>query len=142
VVVSDGPRLLLGHATRSPLWDIPKGVADSGEIFAAAAARELREETGLLVPADTLIDLGVHAYLRGKDLAVFAWRLPRMPEVEDLRCTSFMRSPAGEWLPEFDRFAVLPWEEALERVGKNLARVLRGLRAAPDWPFPPSGNAP
>jgi hypothetical protein len=39
-------------------------------------------------------------------------------------------------IPEFDRFAVLPWEEALGQVGKNLARVLGALREAPGWPFP------
>ena len=48
VIVSDGERILLGHAARSPRWDIPKGVAEPGEDFAEAAARELREETGLV----------------------------------------------------------------------------------------------
>jgi 8-oxo-dGTP pyrophosphatase MutT (NUDIX family) len=133
-VVSDGPHVLLGHATRSVLWDIPKGVASPGEPFAEAAARELREETGLSVTPAELIDLGVHTYLRGKDLAVFAWRTDAMPDPTTLRCTSFMRLPSGGWIPEFDRFAVLPWEEALGCVGKNLARVLRDLRAGPGWP--------
>jgi hypothetical protein len=27
-------------------------------------------------------------------------------------------------LPEFDRFALFSWDEALGRVGKNMARVL------------------
>ena len=39
-------------------------------------------------------------------------------------------------MPEFDAFAVVPWEEALARVGKNLRRVLGEVRAGPDWPFP------
>ena len=134
VVVSDGPRVLLGHATRSVLWDIPKGVASPGEAFAVAAVRELREETGLSIATAELADLGVHAYLRGKDLALFAWRAEAMPDPATLRCTSFMRLPGGGWIPEFDRFAVLPWEEALGCVGKNLARVLRDLRAGPAWP--------
>ena len=49
VIVTDGNRLLLGHATRSPRWDIPKGLAEPGESLAAAAVRELAEETGLVV---------------------------------------------------------------------------------------------
>ena len=62
VIVTDGERLLLGHATRSPRWDIPKGVAEAGENFADAAARELREETGLVVAPEGLKVLGVHPY--------------------------------------------------------------------------------
>ncbi|MBP0491243.1 NUDIX hydrolase [Pararoseomonas indoligenes] len=135
VLVSDGARLLLGHAARSVLWDIPKGVAEAGEGFAEAAVRELREETGLQVSAEDLTDLGVHGYLPGKDLAVFAWRVEAMPAVESLRCTSRIPVSGGGWVLEFDRFAVLPWDEALGRVGKNMARVLGTLRAAPGWPF-------
>jgi ADP-ribose pyrophosphatase YjhB (NUDIX family) len=135
VVVSDGTHVLLGHPTRSALWDIPKGVADPGEAFRDAATRELREETGLVVAPAELIDLGVHIYISGKDLAVFAWRLAAMPDPATLRCTSFLRKPDGGWIPEFDRFAVLPWPEALTRLGKNLNRVLESLRTGPDWPF-------
>ena len=69
VIVTDGERILLGHATRSPRWDIPKGVAEPGEDFPAAAARELFEETGLAAAPDGLAGLGVHPYLRSKDLA-------------------------------------------------------------------------
>ena len=49
VIVTDGQRLLLGHATGSPRWDIPKGIAEPGESFAAAAVRELFEEVGILL---------------------------------------------------------------------------------------------
>ena len=136
VVVTDGALLLLGRFARRALWDVPKGVADPGEDFAAAAARELREETGLEAPTGALRGLGVHRYLPGKDLALFLWRVEAMPALEDLRCTSFFRAPDGALVPEFDAFAVLPWAEALPRVGKNLRRVLGEVRAGPDWPFP------
>jgi 8-oxo-dGTP pyrophosphatase MutT (NUDIX family) len=128
VVVTDGERILLGHATRSPRWDIPKGVAEAGEKFADAAARELHEETGLVVPADELEALGVHAYLRGKDLALFAWRPVQLPDPQGLVCTSLFALPSGTMLPEFDRFDLFPWNEALSRVGKNLARILTSIR--------------
>ena len=128
VIVTDGEKLLLGHATRSPRWDIPKGVAEPNEALAAAAARELLEETGLTVAPEELTDLGLHAYLRGKDLALFMWRPTRLPDPESLTCTSQFALPNGTLLPEFDRFGLFPWEEALLRVGKNLARVLASLR--------------
>lgn len=127
VIVGDGERILLGHATRSPRWDIPKGQAEPGEDFAAAAARELREETGLSVLPDELVALGVHRYLRGKDLALFGWTPPVMPDPQSLVCASTFTLPNGAELPEFDRFGLFSWEEALGRVGKNMARVLAGI---------------
>ena len=43
VLVTDGERLLLGHATRSPRWDIPKGMAEPGEsLRRSRAARAVR----------------------------------------------------------------------------------------------------
>ena len=134
VVVTDGERVLLGHATRSPRWDIPKGVAEPGENFTEAAARELREETGLIVSPAALEALGVHAYLRGKDLALFAWRPPELPDPKNLVCTSLFALPSGTMLPEFDRFDLFPWDEALLRVGKNLARILGTVRQTAGWP--------
>ena len=136
VVVTDGALLVLGRFARRSLWDIPKGVAEPGEDFAAAAVRELREETGLEAPPEALRGLGVHRYLPGKDLALFLWRVDAMPAPGDLRCTTFFRAADGAMVPEFDAFAVLPWAEALPRFGRNLQRVLGEVRAGPGWPFP------
>jgi 8-oxo-dGTP pyrophosphatase MutT (NUDIX family) len=128
VLVTDGECLLLGHATHSPRWDIPKGIAEPGEAFAAAAARELDEETGLIVPARALYDLGVHAYMPGKALALFSWAPPQMPQPEALTCRSTFLLPSGASVPEFDRFGVFAWDEALTKVGRNMARVLAEVR--------------
>src|SRR5512142_1530937 len=98
VIVTDGRLILLGHATRSPRWDIPKGVAEPGEPFVAAAVRELSEETGLLVSEAELCDLDVHAYLRDKDLALFCWMPAAMPVPDALTCSSTFALPGGEVL--------------------------------------------
>ena len=115
VLVTDGDRLLLGHATRSPRWDIPKGMADHGETFAAAARRELVEETGLDAPEAELRPLGVFDYLPAKDLALFAWTPPVMPDPSEaierisFRTGSFRENPTlrtpktpGEDFPDGD----------------------------------------
>jgi 8-oxo-dGTP pyrophosphatase MutT (NUDIX family) len=123
VIVSDGARLLLGHATRSPRWDIPKGEAEPGESFAAAARRELFEETGLDAPEAELRPLGVFPYRRGKDLALYAWTPEPMPDPQTLVCASQFSSDGRMW-PEFDRFGLFTHAEALGRVGKSLAVLL------------------
>jgi 8-oxo-dGTP pyrophosphatase MutT (NUDIX family) len=128
VIVSDGERLLLGHAARSPRWDIPKGLAEPGETPLVAALRELAEETGLVAPAEALRALGTHRYMSGKDLALFLWRKVPLPDPKDLVCKVTFTARDGAVLPEFDRFALFPWDEALQRLGRNLARLLGELR--------------
>jgi putative (di)nucleoside polyphosphate hydrolase len=127
VLVTDGTQLLLGHATRSPRWDIPKGLADPGEVFVAAAVRELREETGLEVGSADLLPLGVHRYRPGKDLALFEWRPAAMPDPATLRCTS-MFAVGNTLLPEFDRFGIFDWPDAVSRVGRDMGRILKSIR--------------
>jgi 8-oxo-dGTP pyrophosphatase MutT (NUDIX family) len=124
VIVTDGHRLLLGHASRSPRWDIPKGGAEPGESFAEAACRELREETGLTAPPADLRPLGVKLYLRGKDLALFVWVVDALPYPKTLACSTYFTLPNGTRLPEFDRFGLFTIDETLGLVGKNLARLL------------------
>jgi 8-oxo-dGTP pyrophosphatase MutT (NUDIX family) len=125
VVVTDGTRILLGHATRSPRWDIPKGIAEPGESPEQAARRELAEETGLIPPA-MLEPLGTHRYLPGKQLALFLWRRD-LPDPATLVCVSHFTAPDGTLLPEFDRFGLFAWEDALAHLGKNMRRVLAAL---------------
>jgi 8-oxo-dGTP pyrophosphatase MutT (NUDIX family) len=126
VVVTDGARLLLGHATRSPRWDIPKGIANPGEAFASAAVRELFEETGLVTSAETLTPLGVHRYRSGKDLALFEWRPVPLPDPTTLHCKSHFEI-RNILFPEFDKFALFDWDTALSRVGRDMARVLASI---------------
>jgi putative (di)nucleoside polyphosphate hydrolase len=126
VVVTDGAHLLLGHATRSPRWDIPKGIANPGEAFVSAAARELFEETGLVTSAETLTPLGVHRYRSGKDLALFEWRPVPLPDPTALHCASYFEV-RNKLFPEFDKFALFDWDTALSRVGRDMARVLTSI---------------
>jgi 8-oxo-dGTP pyrophosphatase MutT (NUDIX family) len=131
VLVTDGVRLLLGHATGSPRWDIPKGVAEPGEEARNAAVRELKEETGLVVPPTELQDLGLHRYRPGKDLALFAWHVPELPSPGTLTCVSTFTARDGSIRPEFDRFALVPLAEVAPRLGRSLATLLVGIGMLP-----------
>jgi ADP-ribose pyrophosphatase len=64
VPVVDGQFALLQcyrHATGSLLWEFPRGFIDPGESPAAAALRELAEETGLICAPSDLVPLGFYA---------------------------------------------------------------------------------
>jgi 8-oxo-dGTP pyrophosphatase MutT (NUDIX family) len=132
-LVTDGQLLLVGHATGSPRWDIPKGLLEPGEHARQAAVRELREEVGLDAPAEQLVELGRHAYRSGKDLVLFAWPVAVMPDPARLHCGSTFVDRFGRTRPEFDQFAVLPWAEALMRMGASLRAVLGRVGAPGMW---------
>ena len=126
LVMNSQRELLVCHATGSSRWDIPKGIAEPGDSPAAAARRELFEETGLEALETELRPLGVFPYRRGKDLALFGWAPSELPAPATLVCTSHF-SWNGRMLPEFDRFGLFTLNEALARVGKDLAQRLAGI---------------
>jgi 8-oxo-dGTP pyrophosphatase MutT (NUDIX family) len=140
VLVTDGRSVVLGHATASPRWDIPKGLADAGEAHEAAARRELEEETGLQAPAGVLLPLGEHRYRPGKDLVLYAWLVSAMPPPETLRCRStFMLR--GRPVPEFDRFACPAWPAALSMLVPAMVAVVQPLAACRGWLGPTGPHA-
>ena len=59
-VIFDGARVLLIKRAHEPLkgeWSLPGGAVDVGEALHAAVVREVREETGLDVEVDRLIEI-------------------------------------------------------------------------------------
>jgi 8-oxo-dGTP pyrophosphatase MutT (NUDIX family) len=126
VIVNDQAELLLCHVTGQDHWDLPKGGAGPGEPPLLAALRETREETGLLLDAADLLDLGRLPYRPRKDLHLFATRLPRLP-LNGLHCESrFSQGGTGARLPEMDGFAWVPFAEVAARCTPKLAAVLCG----------------
>src|SRR6185437_562491 len=61
---SVGRVLLVHHTYRRPAWGFPGGLVGRREDPGAALERELREELGVLVTADTLLHAETHAPAR------------------------------------------------------------------------------
>ena len=130
LVFNPAGELLLGHATGSPRWDIPKGLAETDESALAAALRETAEETGLQLAPQALVALGRFNYLRGKDLELFA-AVVRGLDPARCGCTSCFRDSSGRDRPELDAFKWVPWGEVPRRCGRSLAALLARIDPAP-----------
>jgi 8-oxo-dGTP pyrophosphatase MutT (NUDIX family) len=115
--------LLLGHSTGSARWDIPKGIADSGESALQAALRETAEETGICLEPAALRDLGRHTYLRGKDLHLFAALVERFDTARCV-CTTSFRDMRGRLRPEMDAHAWVGFDAVAGRCGKAMVELL------------------
>lgn len=121
------PALLMGHATGTARWDIPKGHIEIGEPPKEAARRELREETGIIVLPETLHDFGRHEYIKGrKDLHLFGYMGFDNHDPKECRCTSYFERD-GKQIPEMDAFAWVRMRDLKKYCGSSLVKLLNKM---------------
>jgi 8-oxo-dGTP pyrophosphatase MutT (NUDIX family) len=124
VVLNPDRELLLCHVTGQNHWDLPKGGIDAGESPLQAALRETREESGLRLDPDALLELGRFRYTAKKDLHLFATLLPRV-DPKQLHCDShYLDHHLGRQLPEMDGFGWFAFERAQTLCTPKMALVL------------------
>jgi len=127
VVLTEARELLLCHVTGQRHWDLPKGGIHDGESASEAALRETCEETGLRLAAESLFDLGRHAYTAKKDLHLFACLSHRF-DARQLHCEScFVERGTGRARPEMDDFGWFGFARIAELCTPKLAALLDGV---------------
>jgi 8-oxo-dGTP pyrophosphatase MutT (NUDIX family) len=132
-ILTDGTKFLVCHATGQIIWDLPKGGVDPEENFLEACLREIREETGFVVPEDAYIeDLGRYPYLPAKDLYLFRITLKEPPHIDTLKCTSMVELPDRDPFPEVNAFLYVTPKSAIGFVSNNLRRTLVLAGIIPD----------
>lgn len=127
VIVYDGKKFIIGHATGGKHWDIPKGKLDSNEVAIAAAVRELEEETGIKCNWRDLHHLGVFAYKKDKDLSLYLLFVDKLPPIKDLKCKSTFENNKGKVLPEFDKFARVTFDTVGKKTVPAMTKVLMNV---------------
>jgi ADP-ribose pyrophosphatase YjhB (NUDIX family) len=125
-VVFDGDAVLLvrrGHAPLDGVWTLPGGTVEFGETLREALAREMLEETGLLVDVGPLVEV-VDLLSRSHDGAV-----ERHVVVADFLCrvTGGVLGAASDaadarWVPAsgLEALAVPPAAQAVIRKARTL----------------------
>jgi 8-oxo-dGTP pyrophosphatase MutT (NUDIX family) len=128
IIISDGQSILLGHSTGNDFWDIPKGLVEPTESYIDGAIRETKEEFGLDIPKNNLIELGLFDYNPYKMLYLYQYNVSALPNPTDCYCTSVFKSKGGKELPEIDDYKIVDWRDIKEFVTARMYRVLRGIK--------------
>ena len=141
VIITDGSYILacrpFGRSDTKHNYDLPKGHVEPGEAVIDAAIREVKEETGYeIYDKDYLVDLGRYDYIPVKDIHLFLFAVDALPELRDLKCTTYFTREDGNSVPEVGGYKYVSVEE-LSWFFRSLEPVIaRSLEKFSDNSFP------
>ncbi len=121
--LTDGTVFLITHPTGKKVWEVPKGLIDKDEKPPVAAAREMREETGVKINAGKLKFFKKFKLHKTKDVVLYIYKTDKLPNVSTMSCSSFMKS--GK--PETDNWMYIKFNQIKEYVRPEMHDVLEKI---------------
>lgn len=115
IIITDGQNIIgcrpFARRDSRHNYDLPKGHWEEGEDIKDTAIRETVEETGFQIKwPESLVDLGRFDYIPTKDLHLFLYALDFLPELRDLKCTTYFELQ-GTQVPEVAGYKLIPVED-------------------------------
>lgn len=105
-VITSDFMVLVGRATNSNNWSIPKGLNEEGEELVETALRELKEETGLIFTQENLKYCGNRIYKNNKKQLEMFYIIVDKIDVKEIKCESYF-DYKGKMLPELCEFRLI-----------------------------------
>jgi 8-oxo-dGTP pyrophosphatase MutT (NUDIX family) len=132
-IIRKDDRLLICHPTGNDnFWTVPKGTVEEGESNAAAAVRETKEEAGLDIPIDNLVELDPSKYKSGKKtIYPFTFRESNRNDLSldtaEMSCMSKIDKGVDTGKFEIDDYKWVTFDEAQSLLHEAQSRCLQAI---------------
>jgi 8-oxo-dGTP pyrophosphatase MutT (NUDIX family) len=126
VIINDKNQILCckPYGKNKDRGDLPKGRMEIGEIPIETAIRETREEAGVDLSNEELIDLGEFPYYKGKRLHLF--KCNKDIELSSLKCTSYFELHE-KIVPEVDGYEFVDIKDIEDKFYYSLVPILKEI---------------
>jgi len=125
MILTDGEKFLGCHSTGNWFYDLPKGEVGPEEDSQETCIREVKEETGLVIPVAQLVDLGIFDYNPKKNLHLFLWKVDELPAMAKMSCSSYFIHPyTKKEILEVDGYKYIAFGEQADDMTKNMVKVI------------------
>lgn len=128
LLLTDGKRFLTVQPFGYKLLDIPKGEVEDNENPKLTLIREIKEECDLNLQncADNIVDHGVHAYTKYKDIHLFSLKVNYLPDETKMKCTSTFDF-YGKQMPEVRSHKYINFDSS-SLLNPNMKKIVDKIR--------------
>lgn len=131
IIVNENLEILMGHVTNSmpEIWDLPKGMVEDNESYIDAAIRECKEEFGINLDKNKLVEIGNCKYNSQKNIWVFMTFVKKDDvDLSSLKCNSMYMDSSSKEHPEIDGYRWMKFSDIPYDCAKSMNKLLHELR--------------